>query len=121
MVGNILYRLAARSMRRPLGLWEVKWEVEALDGYSSEYWIQEEATKLMSQLLWNEWAMLYLNKWGTDEWMEFPMGKALHIIQVECLWVAPNPGEWCLVMRCTEKGEKHFGELYSPDSLPVRP
>ena len=121
MTGNILYRLAAGSIIRPFGLWEVNWEVYAAMHCASEYWIQKEAIELMSTLLWNEWAKLYLNKWGTDELIELPMGRALQVNQVQYFWVAPKPGEWCIVMRCTEKGEKHFGETHAADAEPVRP
>jgi hypothetical protein len=118
---NIDYRLAVKCTRRPVGLWEVNWEVDALTEYSTQAWIQEHAKEVVCNLLWNEWTQLYLNQWGTDTLIELPMGKALQVVQFNYFWVPPDSGEWCIAMRCTEKGEKHFGETHAADAVPVRP
>jgi hypothetical protein len=110
------FRILDKAAMRPFGLWELYWEILAcIDDYQSEVASFHVGRRLLRHFLSDELVKLYLHQWGTDEYQELELYKALQVVEYKQFWVAPDMGQWGIVFKSTEKGEHYSPETVMPD------
>lgn len=110
------FRILDKAALRPLGLWELHWELYAcLDNYYNEVRLLNVGRRMLRHFLLEEFVNLYLHQWGTTEYLELQLHKALQVVENKLFWVAPDKQQWCIVVKATEKGEHYSPETVMPD------
>lgn len=115
-MGYLPFRILDKAAMRPLGLWELNWELHAYLGYfdCDEGNILNVGRRMLRHFLLAELVNLFLHRWGTSEYIELQLYKALQVTEEKLFWVAPDLEQWCIVFKATEKGEHYSPETPMP-------
>ncbi len=110
------FRILDKAALRHLGLWELHWELHAyLDNcYYNEVRLLNVGRRMLRHFLLEDLVRLHLHRWGTTEFIDLELLKALQVVENKLFWVAPDMEQWCIVFKATERGEHYSPETPMP-------